>query len=236
MAILANLSFCFILDRQILAWQRIFFLVLTLSLILTIYLSNARQGLLSLLLGFGFFISFKLLKKSKSLGTASFIGLFSISIIGIAGILQKGPLERFLYKDSVSLRGYYWRAGLKMFQENILSGVGIDSYGNYFRLYRDSSFPVKYGYDLTSNNAHNVPIQMFATGGILVGLSYLGIIFLIINCFIKGFKRLEGNELNLLSGTFAAWIAIAVYRFNRQYWTDHLGMDFRRFDSGSNKK
>lgn len=207
MAILATLSFCFIFDKQIVAWQRVFFLMLTLGLILTIYLSDARQGLLSLIIGLGFFISLKLFKKSRILGSISLVGLFSISILALAGILQRGPLERFLYKDSVSLRGHYWRAGLKMFKENIFSGVGIDSYGNYFRLYRDSNFPVRYGYDLTSNNAHNVPIQMFATGGILVGLSYLAIIFLIIYYFIKGFKRLPGSELNMLCGAFAAWLA-----------------------------
>jgi O-antigen ligase len=207
MAILATLSFSFIFDRQIVAWQRIFFLMLTLGLVVTIYLSDARQGLLSLAIGIGFFISLKLLKKNTVFGSISLLGLFSVSILAVAGILQKGPLERFLYKDSVSLRGHYWRAGLKMFKENIFSGVGIDSYGNYFRLYRDSNFPVRYGYDLTSNNAHNVPIQLFATGGILVGLSYLAIILLIIYYFIKGFKRLGGSELNMLCGAFAAWLA-----------------------------
>lgn len=207
MSILATLSFSFIIDRQIATWQRIYFLVLTLGLVLTIYLSDARQGLLSLIIGLGFFTSLKFMKKSRILGSISFFGLFSISIVALAGILQKGPLERFLYKDSVSLRGHYWRAGLKMFKENIFSGVGIDSYGNYFRLYRDPSFPVRYGYDLTSNNAHNVPIQLFATGGLLVGLSYLAIILFIVYHFIKGFKRLSGSELNLLCGAFAAWLA-----------------------------
>lgn len=207
MSILATLSFSFIIDRQIATWQRIYFLVLTLGLALTIYLSDARQGLLSLIIGLGFFTSLKIMKKSRIFGSISFFGLFSISILALAGILQKGPLERFLYKDSVSLRGHYWRAGLKMFKENIFSGVGIDSYGNYFRLYRDPSFPVRYGYDLTSNNAHNVPIQLFATGGLLVGLSYLAIILFIVYHFIKGFKRLSGSELNLLCGAFAAWLA-----------------------------
>jgi O-antigen ligase len=207
MAILATLTFSFIFDKQLLDWQKIFFLAITLGLVLTIYLSNARQGLLSLLIGLGLFISFKLLKKNIVLGSISLFGLLSISILAIAGILQKGPLERYLYKDSVSLRGHYWRAGLKMFRENVFSGVGIDSYGNYFKLYRDSIFPVRYGYDLTSNNAHNVPIQLFATGGIFVGLSYLAIVFLIIYNFVKGFKRLDGGELNILCGAFAAWLA-----------------------------
>jgi O-antigen ligase len=207
MAILATLTFSFIFDIQLKNWQKLFFIFLTLGLVITIYLSDAIQGLLSLVIGVGLFIILKVFKKNAFLGSVSLLGFFLVSIFAVAGILQKGPFERYLYKDSVSLRGHYWRAGLKMFRENIFSGVGVDSYGNYFKLYRDSSFPVRYGYDLTSNNAHNVPIQLFATGGIFVGMSYLVIIFLIIYKFIKGFKHLEGIKLNLFCGVFTSWVA-----------------------------
>jgi tetratricopeptide (TPR) repeat protein len=149
----------------------------------------------------------KLLKKNAVLGSLSLASLFLVFIVALAGMLQQGPFEKFLYKNSVSLRGHYWRAGLNMFRDNVFTGVGIDSYGSYFRLYRDPSFPLSYGYDLTSNNAHNVPIQMFATGGIFVGLTYLSIVFFIIYRFIKGVKKLDGNEFNFICGAFAAWIA-----------------------------
>jgi O-antigen ligase len=207
LAILATLTFSFIFDKQLISWQRIFFLVLTMGLVSTIYLSNARQGLLSLMVGLGIYLCLKLIKKNKALGSLSFAGLFLVASFAVGGILQKGPLEALLYKDSVSTRGHYWRAGLRMFRENFLTGVGIDSYGSYFRLYKDSNFTLRYGYDLTSNNAHNVPIQLFATGGIFVGLAYLAIILFIIYRFIKGFSKNAGNESNLLCGVFAAWIA-----------------------------
>jgi hypothetical protein len=38
-------------------------------------------------------------------------------IFALVGMLQIGPLEKFLYKPSVSVRGYYWRAGLEMFKD-----------------------------------------------------------------------------------------------------------------------
>jgi citrate lyase subunit beta/citryl-CoA lyase len=37
-----------------------------------------------------------------------------IVFISILGMLQIGPLKDVLYKGSVSIRGYYWRAGLEM--------------------------------------------------------------------------------------------------------------------------
>jgi O-antigen ligase len=207
MAMLATLTFSFMFDKYLIAGQRFFFLLLTLILLATIYLSNARQGLLSLAIGVGFLICLKLLKKNAVLGSLSLAGLFLVFIVAVAGMLQQGPLEKFLYKNSVTLRGHYWRAGLNMFRDNFFTGVGVDSYGGYFRLYRDPSFPLSYGYDLTSNYAHNVPIQMFATGGIFVGLTYLSIVFFIIYRFIKGFKKLDGSGFNLICGAFAAWIA-----------------------------
>jgi O-antigen ligase len=54
-----------------------------------------------------------------------FVVGFSVAgaILAILGMLQKGPLVSLLYKDSVSVRGYYWRAGIEMFKDSPLTGV-----------------------------------------------------------------------------------------------------------------
>ena len=95
-------------------------------------------------------------------------------------MLQIGPLAQYLYKDSVSVRGFYWRAGMKMFWENPLFGVGLDRYGAYFKEFREVNYPLRYGYEITSSNAHNTLIQIFATGGVMVGISYLCVLILIL--------------------------------------------------------
>ena len=138
-----------------------------------IFRSNARQGLLSYSLGAGLFIVIWLYIKHRRLGILAAITGFLVFVFSVLGMLQVGPLERFLYKPSVTVRGYYWRAGLEMFKQNPLTGVGMDRYGLYFKEFREVGYPLSYGFDITSSNAHNTFIQLFATGGVFLGLSYL---------------------------------------------------------------
>jgi tetratricopeptide (TPR) repeat protein len=122
-------------------------------------------------------------------------------------MLQKGPLASYLYKDSVSVRGFYWRAAVNMLQNNIFTGVGLDRYGAYFKLYREAEYPLKYGFNINNNNAHNVFLQFFATGGVLLGLSYL---VLCAAVFILGLRLIRNSEKELRSITItllSAWIA-----------------------------
>jgi tetratricopeptide (TPR) repeat protein len=122
-------------------------------------------------------------------------------------MLQIGPLERFLYKDSVSVRGYYWRAGINMLQDNLWFGVGLDNYGSFFKQYREVGYPLKYGYSLTSTNAHNVFIQQFATGGLFVGISYLLLTFFVFWRGLKSMKYFKAEERFLRAVFFIAWLA-----------------------------
>ena len=122
-------------------------------------------------------------------------------------MLQVGPLERFLYKPSVSVRGYYWRAGIDMFRDNPIFGVGMDRYGYYFNEYREVGYPLNYGFEITSSNAHNTFIQLFATGGALLGASYITLIMYVLVKAVKTFRNLSGNDKYIYSGIFAAWVA-----------------------------
>jgi hypothetical protein len=122
-------------------------------------------------------------------------------------MLQIGPLERLLYKDSVSVRGYYWRAGISMLQDNLWFGVGLDNYGAFFKQYREVGYPLKYGYSLTSTNAHNVFIQHFATGGLFVGISYLLLTVFIFWRGLKSMRVFNGDERFIRSVFFVAWLA-----------------------------
>ena len=61
--------------------------------------------------------------------------------------------------------------------------------------------------ELTSTNAHNTPIQFFATGGLPLGISYLLLLFLIFYIGVKGLIQSTGNERLKLGSIFSAWIA-----------------------------
>lgn len=207
MAVMGVLVFSSIFNQEFSLLSRFFASALSVLLLFVIYKSNARQGLLAYALGIGIFLTVWLWITKRPFGIAALLAGGVTLVFSILGILQIGPLERFLYKDSVSVRGYYWRAGIEMFKDQPLFGVGIDRYGAYFKEFRDSNYSLTYGFEITSSNAHNTFIQFFATGGIFVGLAYL-----ILNTFIflravDGLKHLMGVKRIYFIGVFSAWIA-----------------------------
>lgn len=207
MAVMGVLIFSSVFVTDFKIQIRLFGAALLIILLFLIYKSNARQGLLSFAMGVGLFSVIWLFIKRKNLGILAASGTVVIFIFSLLGMLQIGPLERFLYKPSVSVRGYYWRAGMEMFKENPLFGVGMDRYGAFFKQYREVGYSLNYGFDLTSSNAHNTFIQFFATGGIFLGLSYLILNGYVLKRAIFGLKNLQGNNQVLIAGVFAAWVA-----------------------------
>jgi len=213
MAIMATVSFGLLFNTAITVFYRIFsLLVCTLSLA-AIYLSDARQGLIGIAIGFGTFMSIWIYSRSRLLGFG-FVGIGTIvGVFSILGMLQIGPLTSFLYKGSVTVRGFYWRAGIEMFRDNPIFGVGMDRYGAYFKEYREVGYLLNYGFNITSSNAHNLPIQMFATGGLIVGLTYLFLNIFVVWRAIIGLKSLQGNERFFLATIFSAWMVYQATSF-----------------------
>jgi hypothetical protein len=207
MAIMGVIVFSSIFISSTPSYLRFFGIILVLSILGLIYKSNARQGLLAYALGVGIFLTIWLFRKNRNLGIAAAIGGVVTFIFAVLGMLQIGPLEKFLYKPSVSVRGHYWRTGIEMLKDNPFFGVGMDRYGAYFKEYRDVGYPLSYGFEITSTNAHNTFIQFFATGGIFLGTSYLVLNGYILRRAIIGLKNKSGNDRLLLGGIFSAWIA-----------------------------
>ena len=100
-------------------------------------------------------------------GTITLLG--SISLLGA---LQIGPLTDLIYKTSVSLRGEYWQAAINMARVNPFSGVGMDSYGDWYRRARDAQAMILPGPNVVTNAAHNVPLDLLAYGGIPLFISF----------------------------------------------------------------
>jgi O-antigen ligase len=207
MAIMGVVTFTIFFLRQLHLIYRIAAGSLSVIFMLLIIQSNSRQGILSFLIGVGIFLIIWLFQKGKYFGFTALVGGVVISISAILGMLQKGPMQDLLYKDSVSVRGYYWRAGIEMFQQNPLFGVGMDRFGAYFKEYREVGYPLSYGFEITSTNAHNTFIQFFATGGLLLGVTYLVLNGFILWQGIVSLKNLRGVNRIYLSGLLSAWIA-----------------------------
>jgi len=207
-AILAVFFLIALFSLRLKKLSKFFKLLAILVLCLALYAiikSSSRQGLLVILFGAIFYICLSAYLNRSRFRYAITSFLVLVSILTIMGMLQHGPFTQFLYKDSVSVRGFYWRAGMKMFLDHPLFGVGLDRYGAYFKEYREVNYPLRYGYEITSSNAHNVFIQLFATGGFFVGLLYLLLLLLVLIKSTKLAKHSSDENRRVILALLAAW-------------------------------
>ena len=122
------------------------------------------------------------------------------------GSLNSGPLASLLYKASVTYRGDYWRAGWKMTMEHPFLGVGLDSYGDWYRRTRTLEATLRRGPEVTSNAAHNVLLDFSSNGGFPLVIIYLALMVLVVISAIKLLKRSTGFD-PAIAGLIAVWIA-----------------------------
>ena len=149
-------------------------------------------------------------KFQKSWLTSLYVlGVSIVGAVAVMGALQKGPWT-FIYKTSVSLRGEYWRAGLTMGLDHPLTGVGMDSYGDWYRRARsENAATVLPGPKVFTNAAHNVVIDFFAYGGFPLLIAYLGMLLLAGIASFKVLRRTKKYDVIFVS-MFTAWACYQV--------------------------
>jgi O-antigen ligase len=179
------------------------FFILSYSVLQT----NARQALLILLFGLTLFLSLFLYRLNKKVWLFFSFIYALMGIFSLLAIFRIGPLQEVLYKGSITVRGYYWRAAIEMFTTHPLLGIGTDQYGSFFKQFREPGYPLAYGWSITSSNAHNVLLQSFATGGVFVGLLYTILQLFIFYRAIRLIKLTSGTHQVIAVVLFSSWIA-----------------------------
>jgi O-antigen ligase len=181
-------------------------LAYTLVALFVISRSDAQQGYLVFLAGlvsvFGIYIWQSNLKKL-------FIPYLILSIFGFVvaalGILNRGLLASVLYKDSVTFRGDYWRAGWKITLESPIFGIGLDGYGDWYRRARTVEATLRRGPDVISNAAHNVLLDLSSNGGFPLLIAYLALLALVVAAIVKTLKSGEKFD-SYFTALVGAWI------------------------------
>ena len=130
------------------------------------------------------------------------LGTFAVLI----DILQKGPWQSVLYKESVSYRGDFWRAGWRMSTDNPIFGVGLGGYGDHFRSNRDLVSASRVEISSNVDSAHNILLDISSGGGFPLLAFYLGLVVLTVVSAIKVIRRSTTFDFTF-AGIFGAWVA-----------------------------
>ena len=199
--------FALLISKDVKALVRGGYVVYLLAAAYVIKETASQQGFLVLAGGIGV-VAFIWISKSKFkvLTIPSLLaGLVGVVLVTL-GSLNSGPLASVLYKASVTYRGDYWRAGWKMSMEHPFFGVGLDSFGDWYRRARTVEATLRRGPDVVSNAAHNVLLDLSSNGGFPLLIIYLFMMFLVVAAAIKVIKRNSGFD-PVFAGLVAVWIA-----------------------------
>lgn len=152
-------------------------------------------------------------KISKKLRLLSMSGILtSITFIVLLFTTNLLPNQRsqIFNQSSIPQRLDYWRTGLEIFMDNPIIGVGADGYQRYAALYRNANQVVRDGYMVIPDRSHNVLIDHFANGGLVIGLMWTILVLSVFYALIKlisNFSQNQNCEVAILGAVWSAYIA-----------------------------
>ena len=201
----SSLLVAYILDSKNSNRFRVFSAIGLVVSISVIYVSDSLQGFLVLLSGIFVNLLILAIKKRAKLFLYVVSVLSISSLIGaVLGMLKIGPLSSLLYKDSIQFRGDYWRSAWNIGLDNPIFGVGIDRFGDNYRLYRDQVATLRRGPDVTSNSPHNVFLDFLSNSGFVAFFLYLLLHVITLVAIVRYLKRTQDIPVSFI-GLTAAW-------------------------------
>ena len=205
MGILATAALTLVVFSRVKIHFKAGLLILTFLAIYNISLSS-QQGYLNFAAGFATATVIYFFTSKRQI-----FGWISLTILGIStlfilfGILNIGPLAAIIYKSSLLVRGFYWRAAAKMMLEHPLFGVGMDGYGDAYLRSRTTEIAA-YNSGISSDTAHNIPLDIGSNGGFLLLFAYIAINIFVLISIARIIKRKAGFDV-VFTTIVGAWVA-----------------------------
>jgi hypothetical protein len=173
--------------------------------------TGSIQGFMIYIAGMGF-AGFFFVRAYKPLRILQipylFLGLAGFTITALA-LNNVGPLARFVFGETILFRFDYWYAGWAMTTKNPLIGVGLDSYGDWYREVRGEIATQRTTPDRITNTAHNIYLDISASGGFPLILAYLVLLGYSLRAAWLLMRRNRGFDPYFVA-LFSTWIAYLI--------------------------
>ena len=179
------------------SWKPLAIVPITVSL-WVILKTQSIQGLVALAVGALVLI----LLMVRRFSSQTLFGLLSLLVLGgiafiAAGLFGLGWDLTSRIPQTLLFRVIYWKMGMSMIQESPFLGLGFDSYLDNFRAHLESRYVDTIGEGVISDSPHNLFLDFFISGGILLGFFVLVCVGLAIFKSFKNLKEVdESSSLN----------------------------------------
>lgn len=138
----------------------------------------------------------------------SILGLVGFGLTALA-LNNIGPFARFIFGETILFRFDYWYAGWAMTVKNPVFGVGLDSYGDWYRELRGEIATLRTIPDRITNTAHNIYLDISASGGFPLLMAYLVIVGYAAMAAFRVFRRDKTFNPHFVA-LFSTWVAYLI--------------------------
>ncbi len=192
----------------------------------TVFISLKTNSLQSPLLIVGGIVIYTLLANfgSKSgfgrVAKISSGGVLGAAVVGVvtlfagSGSWLATAREKLFFQGSVAQRLDYWRTGFEIWKDNPIFGVGTDQFQRYAALYRTPEQVKRDGVFVIPDKSHNVLIDHFANGGLVVGLIWVAFVISVFFMLVKALRKNESvqvrRDLVLLGTMWSTYVLQAL--------------------------
>jgi hypothetical protein len=174
--------------------EKVHFVFWSLLNLFLIVQSGSIQGIGILFVGLGTLVILKAFTQKNLISGFFVTGLLFLSgIVVLVGTAGRGFLGGALFQQTVTYRLDYWQAGWQMFLWNPWFGLGIDSYGDYYREYRSLEATEKTGPARVANTEHNIFLDLMSGGGFLSGFFLILLFLFPVWLGIKNFQTMRSE-------------------------------------------
>lgn len=225
--------------------SRIWFALICLFNFWIFFETGSLQGFLVFVTGVTSQALIALKGRSKNLFRWSGFVAFYVAawLITFFGLARIGPLGQFISQETMVFRSDYWRSGIRMIIDSPWLGKGPDSYGSYYREFRDFDATYRTEPGRFSNSAHGVLIDIGVSFGIIAVMSLICILLVlyfrlvklrVLTTYIISSSNSSHSALIAVAGGFISTllfsisqIAIMSWGFFILGWLAHLVADFK---------
>ena len=191
-----------ILDAKNRTFQALYAVGLITNLYI-LWLSASIQGFYGFAIGTAVIVLVKLWLVNKRYGQIGLVLAFISGTPLALAILNIGPFANKLYQVTLQNRLDYWNAAIGMFKDHPITGVGVDRFGEYYRQYAVQNQVVQ---GQITDNAHNVYLQLLATGGLVLFIPYVLLVLFVTFLGLKSVIKLQGKDKLKVSVVFGIWL------------------------------
>ena len=142
-------------------------------------------------------------------GTYWLVVTLGATVSAAAAAVIAWPMIGAQVASGLDHRREMWIVGLKMLRDNPLVGTGLETYFFYFSPLRPVEHAVRFE-GLVSDNVHSVPLGMFSSGGLLLGLTYLALLGVIGAYAARALRRSSGSEQVMIGAVLGGWVAYQI--------------------------